>query len=189
MRSLARACWRRLGLVVSRMDRDERQLLEAVAAALKRGQKECSEDQLQRAFEQVRASQIGGMMAGLVREGRADLTLEDGTLRYVARPGTPGRPLDRDALRVALGREERDAIADEYGGVVALDVHPMELGPLGLIVEKLPGDVVEGEGRAADAIRYTLINLEDGDTVVSFAVLFDDLSRLISEAPVPDEGG
>lgn len=168
------------------MESEERDLLEAVAAALKRGQGDCSEEELERAYEQVRASQIAGTMAGLVSERRVDLAFHEGTLQYVARSGASGRPLERDALRVALGPDGHDAIADEYGGVVALDVYPMELGPLGLILDKRLGDDTEGDGAEDDAIGFTLVKLDDGGTVLGFAVIFNDLSRLISEAEPAD---
>lgn len=58
---------------------EKQELLEAVAAALKRGQFDCSEEELASAYEQIRAAHVAGALASLVRQGKVDLALMDGS--------------------------------------------------------------------------------------------------------------
>jgi hypothetical protein len=77
------------------MEPDEVELLEAVAAALTRGQFEFTEEELSAAYQQVHAAKVGGIAASLVETGEVDLALVDGELQYVGQSG-PATPPSED---------------------------------------------------------------------------------------------
>jgi hypothetical protein len=85
----------------------DRYVLDAVAAALTKGQDVFTEEELTKAREEIKDSLIRGNLATLILEGEASLLFEDGTLLYSV-SGHESAPASPTSLEVLIESDKRD---------------------------------------------------------------------------------
>ena len=156
----------------------DRRLLKAVAEALRRGQFDCSQEEVAEAYQQVKGALINGAAAEMVLQGRVDLALKDGEIQYV-KPltaadddGSADRPLDPY-------RAARDK-----GGIVALDLWPRPGVPVMLLAEQLPDPAGLDDDAPQECFAFTFVDLNHNSALLSFSVPLGDLMRLVAQAPL-----
>lgn len=160
----------------------DRRLLKAVAEALRRGQFNCSQEEVAEAYRQVKGALINGAAAELVVQGCVDLALQDGEIQYVRSLTATG---DSDSADLPL---DPYRAARDKGGIVALDVWPGKGGPVMLLAEQLPDPEDLDDEEPQECFAFTLVDLNYDSALLSFSVPLGDLMRLVAQAPVSSPG-